>query len=144
MKNIIYRCSSYKCKRLLRRSRVKLCVTICTFCGSRWSDASVDRPYAVFQSEHWQLPFEIFEILCDTLFKFRAVSNSYVAPCMKPLPWLTQQGYFVENTGCSKSHETHGLLGICVSWTPHFKEVVASTIPGRKPPRLLFIGASQG
>jgi hypothetical protein len=31
-----------------------------------------------------------------------------------------------------------------VSWTPHFKEIVASTITGRKPPRLLFMGASQG
>jgi hypothetical protein len=31
-----------------------------------------------------------------------------------------------------------------VSWTPHFKEIVASTIPGLKPPRLLFMGASQG
>jgi hypothetical protein len=47
-------------------------------------------------------------------------------------------------TGCSKSHETHGLLGICVSWTPHLKEIVASTITGLKPPRLLFMGASQG
>jgi hypothetical protein len=33
-----------------------------------------------------------------------------------------------------KSHATHGLLGICVFWTPHFKEIVASTIPGLKPP----------
>jgi hypothetical protein len=49
-----------------------------------------------------------------------------------------------QNTGCSKSHETHGLLGICVSWTPHFKEIVVSTITGLKPPRLLFRGASQG
>jgi hypothetical protein len=48
------------------------------------------------------------------------------------------------STGCSKSHASHGLLGICVSWTPHFKEIVASTIPGLKPPRLLFMGASQG
>jgi hypothetical protein len=47
------------------------------------------------------------------------------------------------HTGCSKSHETHGLLGICVSWTPHFKEIVASTIPGLKPPPRLM-GASQG
>jgi hypothetical protein len=31
-----------------------------------------------------------------------------------------------------------------VSWTPHFKEIVTSTIPGFKPPRLLFMGASQG
>jgi hypothetical protein len=48
------------------------------------------------------------------------------------------------STGCSKSHATHGLRGICVSWTPHFKKTVASTIPGLKPPRLLFMGASQG
>jgi hypothetical protein len=47
-------------------------------------------------------------------------------------------------TGCSKSHETHGLLWICVSWTPHFKEIVASTSTGLKPPRLLFMGASEG
>jgi hypothetical protein len=33
-----------------------------------------------------------------------------------------------------KSHAIHGLLGICVSWTPHFKEIVASTITGLKPP----------
>jgi hypothetical protein len=33
-----------------------------------------------------------------------------------------------------KSHATQGLLGICVSWTPHFKEIVASTIPGLTPP----------
>jgi hypothetical protein len=46
--------------------------------------------------------------------------------------------------GCSKNHANHGLLGICVSWTPRFKETVASTIPGLKPPRLLFMGASQG
>jgi hypothetical protein len=45
-------------------------------------------------------------------------------------------------TGCSESHATHGLDGICVSWTPHFKEIVASTIPGL-PPRLLFMGTSQ-
>jgi hypothetical protein len=38
------------------------------------------------------------------------------------------------NTGCSKSHATHGLLVIYVSWTPNFKETVASTIPGIKPP----------
>jgi hypothetical protein len=50
----------------------------------------------------------------------------------------------VHNTGCSKSHSTHGLLGICVSWTSHFKEIVASTIPGLKNPRLLFMGAPQG
>jgi hypothetical protein len=31
-----------------------------------------------------------------------------------------------------------------VFWTPHFNEIVASTIPGLKPHRLLFIGASQG
>jgi hypothetical protein len=31
-----------------------------------------------------------------------------------------------------------------VSWTPHFEEIVASTISGIKPPRLLFMGASQG
>jgi hypothetical protein len=49
-----------------------------------------------------------------------------------------------QSTGCSKSHETHGLLVICVSWTPHFKEIVASTITGFKPPRLIFMGASQG
>jgi predicted nuclease of restriction endonuclease-like RecB superfamily len=51
---------------------------------------------------------------------------------------------FIPDTACSKSHATHGLLGICVSWTPHFKEIVASTIHGRKPPRLLFMGTSQG
>jgi hypothetical protein len=27
---------------------------------------------------------------------------------------------------------------------PHLKEIVASTIPGLKPTRLLFMGASQG
>jgi hypothetical protein len=48
------------------------------------------------------------------------------------------------HTGCSKSHAIHGLLGICVSWTPHFKDIVASTIPELKPPRLIFMGASQG
>jgi hypothetical protein len=31
-----------------------------------------------------------------------------------------------------------------VSWTPHFKDIVASTIPGLKPPRLLSMGASEG
>jgi hypothetical protein len=51
---------------------------------------------------------------------------------------------FMSYTGCSKSNATHGLLGICVSLTPHFKEIVASTIPGLKPPKLLFMGASQG
>jgi hypothetical protein len=44
------------------------------------------------------------------------------------------------NTGCSKSCETHGLLGICVSWTPHFKEIVASTIAGLKPPDFFLWG----
>jgi hypothetical protein len=39
----------------------------------------------------------------------------------------------LQYTGCSKSHETYGLLGICVSWTPHFKEIVASKIAGLKP-----------
>jgi hypothetical protein len=48
------------------------------------------------------------------------------------------------NTECSKSHETFGLRGICVSWTRHFKEIVASMIPVLKPSRLLFMGASQG
>jgi hypothetical protein len=50
----------------------------------------------------------------------------------------------VTATGCSKSHETHVLLAIGVSWTLHFKETVASTITGLKPARLLFMGASQG
>jgi hypothetical protein len=31
-----------------------------------------------------------------------------------------------------------------VSWTLHFKEIVASTIAELKPHRLLFMGASQG
>jgi hypothetical protein len=31
-----------------------------------------------------------------------------------------------------------------VSWTPHFKDIVASTIPGLKSPRLLSMEASQG
>jgi hypothetical protein len=47
-------------------------------------------------------------------------------------------------TGCSRIRATHGLLGICGSRTPHLKEIVASTIPGLKPPRLLFMGACQG
>jgi hypothetical protein len=47
---------------------------------------------------------------------------------------------YCTSTGCSKSHVTHGLLGICVSWTPHFKETVASTIAGREPPQNSFYG----
>jgi hypothetical protein len=43
-------------------------------------------------------------------------------------------------TECSKSHAAHGLLGICVSWTPHSKEIVASTIPGLKPPDFFLWG----
>jgi hypothetical protein len=46
----------------------------------------------------------------------------------------------VECTGCSKSHETHGLLGICVSWTPHFKEIVASTTLDLSLPDLFLWG----
>jgi hypothetical protein len=44
-----------------------------------------------------------------------------------------------DNTGCSKNHATHGLLGICVSWTPHFKEIVAYTISGLKRPPDFFL-----
>jgi hypothetical protein len=31
-----------------------------------------------------------------------------------------------------------------ISWTPHFEEIVALTLPGLKPPRPHFMGASQG
>jgi hypothetical protein len=47
------------------------------------------------------------------------------------------------NTGCSKSHATHGLLGICVSWTSHFKEIVASAILGLNPPDFFLWGTSR-
>jgi hypothetical protein len=63
--------------------------------------------------------------------------GSLLILCYSPVALLESDNY-----RCSKSHTTHGLLGICVSWTPHFN--VTSTIPGLKPPRLLFMGVSQG
>jgi hypothetical protein len=44
------------------------------------------------------------------------------------------------STGCSKSHATHGLLGICVSCTPHFKEIVSPRSPDLSPPDLFLWG----
>jgi hypothetical protein len=72
-----------------------------------------------------------------------------ISSCVMLLEWTGCEknatlDYCKVSTGCSKSHATHGLLGIYVSWTPHFKEIVASTIAGLKPLRLLFTGASQG
>jgi hypothetical protein len=52
--------------------------------------------------------------------------------------------YYKNDTGCSKRHATNGLLGICVSWTPHFKEMVASTISGLKPSQTYFYGGISG
>jgi hypothetical protein len=48
-----------------------------------------------------------------------------------------------DNTGCSKSHATHGLLRILCFLDVSFKEIVASTISGLKPSRLIFMGTSQ-
>jgi hypothetical protein len=72
--------------------------------------------------------------------KFALSIGNLQSGLLQNASWTRYHGDKVHCTGCSKGHETNSLLGICVSWTPHFKEIVASTIPGLKPPQHSFYG----